>query len=32
MGAIGPEKGQGGKHLILPPDYTGALSEGYRML
>ena len=23
MGTIGPEKGQGGKHLILPPDYTG---------
>ena len=29
MGTIGPEKGQGGKHLILPPDYTGAVPEGY---
>jgi len=29
MGTIGPEKGQGGKHLILPPDYTGNVPEGY---
>ena len=29
MGTIGPEKGQGGKHLILPPDYTGTVPEGY---
>ena len=29
MGTIGPEKGHGGKHLILPPDYTGAVPEGY---
>ena len=29
MGTIGPEKGQGGKHLILPPDYKGEVPEGY---
>ena len=29
MGTIGPEKGQGGKHLILPPDFTGTVPEGY---
>ncbi|MGO8749466.1 MAG: DUF1254 domain-containing protein [Thermoguttaceae bacterium] len=29
MGTIGPEKGQGGKHLILPPDYTDTVPEGY---
>jgi hypothetical protein len=29
MGTIGPEKGQGGKRLILPPDYTGTVPEGY---
>lgn len=29
MGTIGPDKGRGGKHLILRPDYTGAVPEGY---
>ena len=29
MGTIGPEKGQGGKHLILPPDYNGEVPSGY---
>jgi hypothetical protein len=29
MGTIGPEKGQGGKHLILPPDYEGEVPSGY---
>ena len=29
MGTIGPEKGQGGKHLILPPDYSGTVPDGY---
>jgi hypothetical protein len=29
MGTIGPENGQGGKHLILPPDYTGTVPVGY---
>lgn len=29
VGTIGPDKGQGGKHLILPPDYSGTVPEGY---
>ena len=29
MGTIGPEKGKGGKHLILPPDYKGEVPSGY---
>ncbi len=29
MGTIGPEKGQGGKHLILLPDFKGEVPEGY---
>ena len=29
LGTIGPEKGQGGKHLILPPGYVGAVPDGY---
>jgi hypothetical protein len=29
MGNIGPDKGQGGKHLILPPGYNGSIPEGY---
>jgi len=29
MGTIGPEKGQGGKHLVLPPDYKGEVPSGY---
>ncbi len=29
MGTIGPEKGKGGKHLILPPDYKGEAPSGY---
>jgi hypothetical protein len=29
MGIYGPDKGQGGKHLILPPDYTGDVPAGY---
>ncbi len=29
MGTIGPEKGRGGKHLILPPDYKGEIPAGY---
>ena len=26
MGAPGPDRGKGGKYLILPPDYTGGLN------
>ncbi len=29
MGAPGPDKGKGGKYLILPPDYEGKEPEGY---
>lgn len=29
MGAPGPDKGKGGKYLILPPDYEGAVPDGY---
>ncbi|MGO7334489.1 DUF1254 domain-containing protein [Rhizobium leguminosarum] len=29
VGLPGPDKGKGGKYLILPPDYEGAVPEGY---
>ena len=29
MGAIGPDKGKGGKYLWLPPGYTNTVPEGY---
>ncbi|UXP31017.1 DUF1254 domain-containing protein [Reichenbachiella agarivorans] len=29
MGAPGPDRGQGGKYLILPPDYDGETPDGY---
>ena len=29
MGAPGPDRGQGGKYLILPPGYNGEVPEGY---
>jgi hypothetical protein len=29
MGLNGPDKGHGGKHLILPPNYNGSVPEGY---
>src|SRR5262249_23788239 len=29
MGVPGPDAGQGGKHLILPPDYNGQVLAGY---
>jgi hypothetical protein len=28
-GSIGPEKGEGGKHLILPPGHEGVIPNGY---
>ena len=28
-GAPGPDRGKGGKYLILPPDYEGEVPEGY---
>jgi hypothetical protein len=29
IGIVGPDKGQGGKYLLLPPDYTGEVPDGY---
>src|ERR1700723_1988557 len=29
MGAPGPDRGEGGKYLILPPDYEGDVPDGY---
>ena len=29
VGAPGPDRGQGGKYLILPPGYDGEVPEGY---
>ena len=29
MGAPGPDRGQGGKYLILPPDHEGSVPDGY---
>ena len=29
FGMTGPDKGKGGKYLILPPDYQGEIPEGY---
>lgn len=29
LGMVGPDKGEGGKYLILPPGYEGAIPEGY---
>jgi hypothetical protein len=29
MGAPGPDRGQGGKYLILPPGYDGEVPDGY---
>ena len=29
LGNAGPDKGQGGKYLFLPPDYEGDVPEGY---
>jgi hypothetical protein len=31
MGINGPDKGQGGKYLILPPDYQGDVPSGYNV-
>ena len=29
VGFVGPDKGEGGKYLLLPPDYKGAVPKGY---
>jgi hypothetical protein len=32
IGPLGPDKGNGGKFLLLPPDYRGDIPEGYFVL
>ena len=32
MGVTGPDKGKGGKYLVLPPGYAGDIPEGYFLL
>ena len=32
IGNAGPDKGKGGKYLLLPPDYVGDVPEGYFVL
>jgi hypothetical protein len=32
IGPLGPDKGNGGKFLLLPPDYTGDIPDGYVVL
>ncbi|MCK6265667.1 DUF1254 domain-containing protein [Vibrio sp. ZSDE26] len=29
LGVVGPDKGKGGKYLILPPNYKGDIPKGY---
>jgi hypothetical protein len=31
MGLPGPDAGHGGKHLLLPPGYDGAVPDGYHV-
>jgi hypothetical protein len=32
IGNAGPDRGQGGRYLLLPPDFTGDVPEGYFVL
>jgi hypothetical protein len=32
MGIPGPDKGKGGKYLVIPPGYTGDIPDGYYLL
>lgn len=32
MGVTGPDKGQGGKYLVVPPGYTGDVPDGHFLL
>ena len=32
MGVTGPDKGKGGKYLVLPPGYAGEVPDGYFLL
>jgi hypothetical protein len=31
VGITGPDKGKGGKYLLLPPGYTGTIPDGYHV-
>lgn len=32
LGFLGPDKGEGGKYLIVPPGFQGAIPEGYYVI
>lgn len=32
LGITGPDKGRGGKYLLLPPDYKGKVPKGYHVV
>ena len=32
MGVTGPDKGKGGKYLVVPPGYAGVIPDGYFLL
>ncbi|MCB0728115.1 MAG: DUF1254 domain-containing protein [Ignavibacteriae bacterium] len=32
VGITGPDKGEGGKYLLLPPDYEGEIPSGYHIV
>jgi hypothetical protein len=32
VGTVGPDRGEGGKYLLIPPGYTGAVPDGYFVL
>ncbi len=32
VGLAGPDRGKGGKYLVLPPAYAGAVPEGYNLI
>jgi hypothetical protein len=32
VGPVGPDKGQGGKYLVLPPEYKGDVPPGYHVV
>jgi len=32
LGTVGPDRGAGGKYLLIPPGYTGAVPDGYFVL
>jgi hypothetical protein len=32
LGRVGPDRGAGGKYLLIPPGYTGSIPDGYFVL